>query len=97
MDEREQEELVITFHNTREAILGEKALLDSGFAVGVMPMPARLGPACGIALRIGAEDLERAKSLLGKNISGIFRRAPEIQGVYEPLEPPIAVSKESRP
>jgi hypothetical protein len=82
MDEKEQAELVITFHNTREAIMGERQLLDSGVNAGVMPMPPVLGPGCGIALRIDPADLEKAKLLLGETINGIYCRAGEPEGTF---------------
>ena len=79
-------ELIITFHNTHEAIMAEMVLLDSGIDVRVMPMPAQLGPACGIALRIAPADLERAGGLLGETIGGIYCRAGET-GDFAPWNP----------
>ena len=86
MDETGPAELIITFRNTHEAIMGERTLLDSGVDVRVMPMPAQLGPACGIALRIAPADLEKTGGLLGETISGIYCCVGET-GDFAPWNP----------
>jgi hypothetical protein len=68
-------EFIFSFHTTREAILGERRLLDAGLPVTVMPTPPPIGPACGISLRVRGGDLERARMLLGAAYRSIFRRA----------------------
>ncbi|GHT52278.1 hypothetical protein FACS1894106_0680 [Spirochaetia bacterium] len=70
-------ELIIALHNTHEAIMGERKLLDSGVAVMVMPTPRPIGPACGMCLRVAQEDIEKVQGLLGETIAGIFQRADE--------------------
>ncbi|GHV11228.1 hypothetical protein FACS189491_02100 [Spirochaetia bacterium] len=70
-------ELILSFHNTHEAIMGERKLLDSGVPVQVMPMPKPIGPACGMCLRLPLKDIEKAQGLLGETIAGIYRRAGE--------------------
>ncbi|MDR2483605.1 MAG: DUF3343 domain-containing protein [Treponema sp.] len=80
-------ELIITFGSTRDAIMGERLLLDSGVEVRVMPMPAQLGPVCGIALRLGQQDIERAQALLGGTLRGIYCRAAESERVFAPWNP----------
>jgi hypothetical protein len=67
--------LVFSFHTTTEAIVGERRLLDAGLPVMVMPAPPRIGPGCGICLRVRDGDLEQARALLGAGYRGIFRRA----------------------
>ena len=86
-DEAEGAELIITFESSHDAIMGERLLLDSGLEVRVMPMPARLGPACGIALRLERRDIARAKALLGESLRGIYRRSSESAQVFEPWNP----------
>ena len=68
-------EFVFSFHDTREAIVAERRLLDAGLPVTVMPVPSQIGPACGLCLRIRDGDLERARVLLGAEYQSIFRRA----------------------
>jgi hypothetical protein len=68
------EEFVFSFHTTREAIVGERRLLDAGLPVTVMPSPPQIGPACGICLRVPGGDREKARMLLGAGYRGIFRR-----------------------
>ncbi|MDR0582790.1 MAG: DUF3343 domain-containing protein [Treponema sp.] len=80
MDEEERTELIVIFHNTHEAIMGERSLLDAGIDTRVMPTPAALGPACGIALRVSSADMEKAGVLLGEAIDGIYCRNGE--GVF---------------
>jgi hypothetical protein len=80
-------ELIITFPNTHDAIMGERILLDAGLDVRVMPMPIQLGPACGIALRIDPVDIEMAKPLLGETIGGIYCRADENREAFVPWNP----------
>ncbi|MDR2515752.1 MAG: DUF3343 domain-containing protein [Spirochaetaceae bacterium] len=77
-------ELIITFRGSRDAIMGERTLLDSGIDVRVMPMPVQLGPACGIALRISADDIAEAGTLLGETIDGVYCRAGESNGELVP-------------
>jgi hypothetical protein len=67
-------ELIITFRNSRDAIMAERRLLDSGVDVRVMPMPPQIGAACGIALRVNTEDIAKAKELLGETINGIYHK-----------------------
>jgi hypothetical protein len=66
------EELIFTFHDTHEAIMGERKLLDSGLEARVMPVPRALGKSCGIALRVPEASAERALLLLGENYLGVF-------------------------
>lgn len=85
MGGEERAELIIVFHNTHEAIMGERTLLDAGIDARVMPTPAALGPACGIALRVNSADMERIGALLGETISGIYCRSGE--GAFAPWNP----------
>ena len=79
-----QTELIICFNNSHDAIMGERLLLDSGIDVRVMPMPPELGPACGIALRLAADDFQKAEALLGNTIAGVYCRSPEAAGEFIP-------------
>jgi hypothetical protein len=65
-------DLIFTFHDTREAIMGERKLLDSGLDARAMPVPRALGKACGIALRVPEDGAERALLTLGENYLGVF-------------------------
>lgn len=69
------DEFIITFRRTLDAIMGERKLLDAGIPVQVMPMPGALGPACGMALRLDAADIEKARALLHGAVGGIYRRS----------------------
>jgi hypothetical protein len=70
-------ELIFTFHNTHEAIMGERRLLDSGLDARVMPVPGALGKACGIALRVPEAEGDKARFILGEDYLGVFCRAGE--------------------
>jgi hypothetical protein len=89
MNREGAEEFVFIFHSAHDAIMGERALLTSGIAVRVMPVPNCLGPACGIALRVNPEDAENAETLLGQNIKGIYRHffAGSNTGRFVPWSP----------
>jgi hypothetical protein len=65
-------ELIFTFHDTHEAIMGERRLLDSGLDARVMPVPGALGKACGIALRVPEAEGGRALAVLGEDYRGVF-------------------------
>lgn len=70
-------DLIFTFHDTREAIMGERRLLDSGLESKVMPVPRALGKACGIALRVPEAEADKARVILGENYLAVFCRAGE--------------------
>ncbi|MDR0623562.1 MAG: DUF3343 domain-containing protein [Treponema sp.] len=65
-------EFIFTFANTRDAMEGEKKLLAGGINPGVMPLPDQLGAGCGICLRTGRAELEKARAVLGNNFQGIY-------------------------
>ncbi|GHT65060.1 hypothetical protein FACS1894110_06040 [Spirochaetia bacterium] len=82
----DEEELILAFHNTHEAIMGERKLLDSGIPVMVMPMPKPIGPTCGMCLRVSPGDIEKVQELLGETIAGIFQRAGETGKDFVPWD-----------
>jgi hypothetical protein len=77
-------EIIITFRNTHDAIMGERKLLDAGIDVRIMSMPSRLGPACGICLRVNPGDIEKARMLLGGSILGMYRAEDERGRTFVP-------------
>jgi hypothetical protein len=79
-------ELIFTFHNTHEAIMGERRLLDSGLEAKVMPVPRALGKSCGIALRVPKAEADKALGILGEDYLGVFCRAGET-GEFVPWNP----------
>ncbi|MDQ7095296.1 DUF3343 domain-containing protein [Desulfosporosinus sp. PR] len=56
---------ILTFANTHAAIFAEKALLQAGYQVGVMPLPSSIKAGCGIALRVA--DYIASNALLQEN------------------------------
>jgi hypothetical protein len=80
------DEIIISFRNTRDAIMGERKLLDAGLDVRVMPMPGRIGPACGICLRVNPVDIEKTQALLGETIFGLFRAEDERGSNFVPYK-----------
>lgn len=57
-------EVVFTFHNTHDAINGERLLLAGGVTVKVMALPASLGAGCGLCLRVPSDDLDASRRVL---------------------------------
>jgi hypothetical protein len=80
------DEIILSFRNTRDAIMGERKLLDAGLDVRVMPMPGQLGPACGICLRVNPADLGKTRTLLGETIFGIYRSEGEDRRSFVPWD-----------
>jgi hypothetical protein len=84
------EEAVFTFHNTHEAISGERLLLKGGVKVKVMPLPSSLGAGCGFCLRVAPDDLDDSRRLLKESAispQGLYLRCVEDgKTVYTPLE-----------
>ncbi|HZK54984.1 MAG TPA: DUF3343 domain-containing protein [Desulfosporosinus sp.] len=76
---------ILTFANTHEAIFAEKALLQAGYQVGVMPIPSGIKAGCGIALRVVNYIVSIA--LLKENnlvVSGVYQASENLQGtVYD--------------
>ena len=72
--------MILTFPSTRNAIAGEKALLQAGFSAKVMPMPEALSHQCGICLRLPPEELAGGKAALeaaGIPVQDIYRKEGE--------------------
>ncbi|MDR3601642.1 MAG: DUF3343 domain-containing protein [Desulfosporosinus sp.] len=72
---------ILTFANTHAAIFAEKALLQAGYSVGVMPLPSGIKAGCGIALRV-ADHLASSALLLEKNIvvAAVYQATANSQG-----------------
>ena len=72
---------ILTFANTHAAIFAEKALLQAGYSVGVMPLPSGIKAGCGIALRVA--DHIASNALLKENnivVSAVFQAAANLDG-----------------
>lgn len=72
---------ILTFPSTHMAIYAEKALLQAGFSVGVMPLPSSIKAGCGIALRV--EDFILSRELLSKNnivVSDVYQTLQKEHG-----------------
>jgi len=57
-------EYLIVFPKANLAIKAEKALLNSGLSVSVMPLPPEIDSGCGIALRVDEASLNDALNAL---------------------------------
>ena len=72
---------ILTFANTHAAIFAEKALLQAGYSVGVMPLPSGIKAGCGIALRVA--DHIASNALLKENnivVSAVYQATAELDG-----------------
>ena len=79
---------ILTFANTHAAIFAEKALLQAGYPVGVMPLPSSIKAGCGIALRVA--DYSMSITLLKENnivVSAVYHLQEKSHGsVYSEVE-----------
>jgi transposase len=57
---------VLGFETTHDAVAAERALLDAGVPVLLIPTPKILGTLCGLAARVEQSDRPRARSVLEK-------------------------------
>ena len=67
---------IITFYSTHHVLKGEKALLENGIDVSVIPMPREFNSNCGIALGLDWEDGEAASIVfdcIGLQVEGIHQ------------------------
>ena len=74
------DEMILTFPSTRNAIAGEKALLQAGLDARVMPMPEALSHQCGICLRLPPHELEAGRMALegaGIPVQDVYRKSGE--------------------
>ena len=55
---------LFVFDHTHAAIAAERALLEGGFSVGVMPVPTAIAAGCGIGLRVKPDQRVAAATLL---------------------------------
>ena len=72
---------ILTFVNTHAAIFAEKALLQAGYSVGVMPLPSGIKAGCGIALRV--VDYIASNALLKENnivVSAVYQASANVYG-----------------
>jgi hypothetical protein len=71
------EDVIVCFESASGAIMAEQALLEQGFYVRVMPMPAGIKAGCGFCLRFLPEDFEKAHQFLlkcGLNVKEAYQR-----------------------
>ena len=82
-------EAVITFRTTRDAINGERAVLEAGLAAKVMALPSALGAGCGLCLRLKADEFESGRRILasaGIEPEGLYYKDQEEgRTVYRPV------------
>lgn len=57
-------EIVITFHDTHDAMAGESALSAESVPVRIMSRPAALGDGCGVCLRVDPDNRHAAAAIL---------------------------------
>jgi len=55
---------IITFLSTHDALSAERVLKERGIEQTIVPTPRSLSGNCGIAIRIGGRDADRAREVL---------------------------------
>jgi len=83
------EEVIVRFENVRQAIEAEKALIEGGFSVLVMPTPSEIKPGCGFCLRLKPEDFKNASAFLSEHgfevNEAYIRQEPRGGGAYKSI------------
>lgn len=72
---------ILTFASTHASIFAEKALLQAGYRVGVMPLPSSIKAGCGLALRV--DDYKASSALLKENnivVSAVYQASAKALG-----------------
>jgi hypothetical protein len=62
---------ILVFHSARDAIAGERKLLDAGIDAQPLPAPKTISPGCGICLLANHADIGKVRLILGNSIRGI--------------------------
>lgn len=82
------QEYILTFTSTNQAILGESVLTQAGLAVRVMPLPGTIRAGCGLCLRLSEPDIVPGLARLrqsGVVIDGVYLAHKGPSGThYEP-------------
>ncbi|MDL2253536.1 DUF3343 domain-containing protein [Ruminococcaceae bacterium OttesenSCG-928-I18] len=89
MMQKADQEIVLTFSGTHDAITSDKILQQGGLKVRTMPLPDQIGAGCGICVRVDEPDRETALSLLreaGIQPEGVYYAKRGPQGMqYTPV------------
>lgn len=79
-------DLVMSFHSTHQAIVGEKTVKEQRVDFDMIPTPRQISAGCGLSLELSSTEAERwLPSLHKANVvwGGIYKRD---QGAFLPWE-----------
>ena len=66
---------LLTFNTTHNAMLSEKILKESGYAIRLIPVPRSISASCGLAARVLTGDYKTAVEIIkeqGIDLAGIY-------------------------
>ena len=58
---------IVTFFTVHQALRAEKALMEAGFRITIIPVPREISSDCGVALAFACGDETRVKAVLDSN------------------------------
>jgi hypothetical protein len=58
---------IITFFTVHQALRAEKALMEAGFRITIIPVPREISSDCGVALKFECEEEARVAKILESN------------------------------
>ncbi|KXG77566.1 [FeFe] hydrogenase H-cluster radical SAM maturase HydE [Thermotalea metallivorans] len=80
MERKDIKHYLIMAGSTNHMLRGDKLLKDEGIETALVPAPSEYGSVCAIAIKVKAEDRQRAENLLLENnitIQGIYPDIPK--------------------
>lgn len=93
MSDRQRWGGIITFFASHHAMRAERVLLDSGFAVRLLPGPRDLSPNCGVALAFDIAQRQQVEEILRQ--ARVLYEAVHPYDLPPPLSPPAPPDRPS--
>ncbi|MBP2673448.1 MAG: hypothetical protein H6Q84_288 [Deltaproteobacteria bacterium] len=78
------QEMILVFRGTHQVLSAEKRLKRGKVPIRLVPVPRTLTSDCGLAIRIGRNDRERARDVLSASgLLPVSVHVPREQGGYD--------------
>jgi hypothetical protein len=77
-------EMILVFRGTHQVLSAEKRLKEGGVPIRLIPVPRTLTSDCGLAIRIGRKDRDRAREILATcGLRPASAHIPRKEGGYD--------------